>query len=342
MKKLVLALGVAVAAALLVPLTAASAAGPVNLHNVNLRNRTIPGSTCYAKDPIKLHKGHGTGGTFGDGQKLVVDSYGKPVYGDLTHDGQDEAFLFVTCSTGGGTASSIVKSSWVVFTGGTGKVRVLGVIRAKHQWLNSDATVLSDPTISGGVAHVRETIWFPEEPTCCGTGKARTAWWFHNGKLRVKSTHLTITDQIVSSKRVGHAALGATVAQLKAKYGTLHHQELATGGCDVYWHGKQSKSFGALIDPSSHGKVFGIYAPKDSVTLAGIGDYATVQQVKHAYAGHTITTGTSDVGKQLYVKSGSSWFGFTLKKDSGAPGYYVASIRIGTHAFVTGAHTCSS
>jgi hypothetical protein len=340
-KKLVLALVLAVTAALLVPVSA-SAAPSVNLHNVNLRNRTIPGKTCYSPSPIKLHKGHGQGGTYADGEKLFVDSYGKPVYGDLTHDGQDEAFLFVTCSTGGGTAASIVKSSWVVFTAGSGKVKVLGVISAKHQWLNSNATVLSDPKITGGVAHVRETIWFPEDPTCCGTGKARTAWWYHNGTLRVKSTKLTITDQIVSAKRVGHAALGATVAQLKAKYGTLHHEELATGGCDIYWHGKQSTSFGALIDPSSKGKVFGIYAPTDSVTRAGIGDYSSVKQVKHAYAGHTIKRGTSDAGKQIYVKSGSSWFGFSLKKDSGVPGYYVRSIRIGTHAFVTGAHTCSS
>jgi hypothetical protein len=340
-KKFVLALVLAVASALFVPI-GASAAGSVNLHDVTLRNRTIPGSTCYSKDPIKLHKGHGKGGAFTDGEKLVVDSYGKPVYGDLTHDAQDEAFLFVTCSTGGGTAASIVKSSWVVFTGGSGKVAVLGVLKAKHQWLNSNATVLSDPKISGGVAHVRETIWFPENPTCCGTGKARTVWWYHDGKLTVKSTKLTITDQIVSAKRVGHASLGATVAQLKAKYGTLKHEELADGSCDVYWHGKQSASFGALIDPSSKGKVFGIYAPTDAVTLAGIGDYSTVKQVKHAYAGHTIKTGKSDVGKQIYVKSGSSWFGFGLKKDPDIAGYYVTSIRIGTHAFVTGTHTCSS
>jgi hypothetical protein len=88
--------------------------------------------------------------------------------------------------------------------------------------------------------------------------------------------------------------------------------------------------------------VFGIYAPTDAVTLAGIGDYSTVKQIRQVYAGHTIKRGTSDAGKQVYVKSGSSWFGFTLKKDSGIPGYYVGSIRIGTHAFVTGAHTCSS
>jgi hypothetical protein len=202
--------------------------------------------------------------------------------------------------------------------------------------------VLSDPKISKGVAHVRETIWFTDDPTCCGTGKARTAWWYHDGKLQVKTTKLTITDQIVSAKRVGHAALGATVKQLKAPYGTLHPEELATGGCDVYWHGNQSTSFGALVDPSSTGKVFGVYAPADSVTLAGIGDYSTVKQIKHAYAGHTIKRGQSDAGKQVYVKSGSSWFGFSLKKDPGQPGYYVSSIRIGTHAFVTGAHTCSS
>jgi hypothetical protein len=100
-KKLVLALVLAVTSALFVPMSA-SAAGTVNLHNVNLRNRTIPGSTCYSTKPIKLHKGHGQGGTFGDGEHLVVDSYGKPIYGDLTHDGQDEAFLFVVCSTASG------------------------------------------------------------------------------------------------------------------------------------------------------------------------------------------------------------------------------------------------
>jgi hypothetical protein len=82
--------------------------------------------------------------------------------------------------------------------------------------------------------------------------------------------------------------------------------------------------------------------PATKPSRAGIGDYSTVKQVKHTYAGHTIRRGTRDAGKQIYVKSGSSWFGFSLMKDSGIPGYYVRSIRIGTHAVVTGAHTCSS
>jgi hypothetical protein len=339
-KKLVVLLALVLASVALVPVNA-SAAGPVNLHKVNLRNATIPGSTCHSPNPIKLHKGHGKSVKW-HGQHLVVDSYGKPIYGDLTNDGQDEAFLYVLCSTGGGTAASEVRSNWVVFTGGSGQVAVLGVMYPKHQWLNSAASIMSDPVIANGTATVRETIWFTDDHTCCGTGRAKTTWWFHNGALRVKSTTLKITDKIVSSRRVGHAALGMTVAQLKKKYGSVQHEELANGGCDIYWHGKPAKSFGALIDPSSKGKVFGLYAPTTAVTVAGVGHYATIAQIKRVYAGHTIKLATRGAAKEVYVQFPTSWFGFTLRKDSGIPGYYVRSIVIGTHAFVTGKHTCTS
>jgi hypothetical protein len=337
-KKLVLLVVLVLASVALAPVSA-SAAGPVNLHSVNLKNRTIPGSTCHSSQPIKLHNGHGKGGKLG-GIQLVDDVYGKATYGDLTHDGNSEAMLFVMCSTGGGTSASDVKDNWVVFTGQSGKVRVLGVMTAKHQWYNTHPTSLDTPKLANGVATVREIVYFPTDPDCCGTGVGSTEWWFHNGALRVKSTTLKITDKIVSSRRVGHAALGMTVARLQNKYGTIQSEELANGGCRVYWHGKQSKSFGALIDSKSAGKVYGIYAPKGAVTVAGIGQYSTVAQINRAYAGHTIKSGTNAAGKQVYVKFANSWFAFTLKKMFGS--LSVVSMRIGTRGFVTGAHTCSS
>jgi hypothetical protein len=338
-KKLVSALVLVLSATLLVAVSA-HAAGPIDLHNVNLRNSTIPGSTCRSGAPIQLHHGHGKGGKWA-GQQLFADSFGQPVYADLTHDGQDEALLYVLCSTGDSMGGSEYRSNYVAFTGGSGQVKALGVIYPKHQWLNAHATIIDEPNVSAGVVTVLEKIWFTDDPSCCGRGRATTKWWFHNGALRVKSTHLKITDRIVSSTRVGHAALGDTVAKLKAKYGTVQSKLLANGGCRIYWHGKAAKSFGALIDPSSNGKVYGIYAPRGAVTLAGVGSYATVAQIKHAYAGHTVKTGTNAAGKQLYVKFAHSWIAFTLEKQDGFPAY-VTTMRIGTHAFVTGAHTCSS
>ena len=339
LKKLLLALVLVMLSAFLVP-TGASAHAPLDLHGKNFRNRTVPGSTCRSAHPIKLHKGHGKGG-MRDGEQLVDIAMGKPIFGDLTGDGSDEAFVFVLCETkGGGTVGAEVQSNWVVFTGRTGTVRVLGNIVAQHQWLNTVATVLQDPKVANGVAKVHETIWFPNDPSCCGRGRANTSWWFHNGKLRVKSTTLHITDQIVGATSVGHAKLGMTAKQLRHAYGTVQHSELANGGCDVYWHGKQSKSFGALIDHSTSPKVFGIYAPSGSVTLAGVGQYSSVRQIKHVYAGHTIESGTAASGTQLFVKLAHSWLGFQLHKSGGA--MLVNGVRVGTHAFVTGKHTCSS
>src|SRR4051812_32394891 len=118
----------------------ASAATPTDLHTVSFANRTIPGSTCFADHAITLHNGQGQGGQR-YGYQLVVN-IGSARYGDITHDGRDEAFVLANCSTGGGTAASGVKNSYVVFTGTDTGARVLGVLTAAHRWIGTQAALL--------------------------------------------------------------------------------------------------------------------------------------------------------------------------------------------------------
>ena len=341
MKRLIFA-AVAVgicAAALLVAPSGASARAAVDLHKVNLGNRAIPGSTCYSHKEIAMHNGHGVGGRLAGTGTLVADEYGKPVYGDVTHDGRAEAFVAVDCSTGGGTAGSQVKFTWVVFTGGSGTVQVLGVLSAQHQWLNAHPTVLQAPKTVKDVVSVHETLWFADDPDCCGSTAANVTWTYTKGALRVRTSTLTLTDRIVTSTSVGRATIGQTPAALKKIYGSRLHSAVYSTGCRDYWHGpNQAKSFGAFVDFNQSARVFGIYAPNGSVTRAGVGTYATVAQIKNAYAGHQIIV--TKGSKNVYVRSAGSWLGFGM--DTSQSPAFVRSIRVGQLSFVDGAHTCTN
>lgn len=342
MHKIVGAL-VATAAATIALAAAPSSAGahsPVDLHTVNLKNATIPGSTCDKSSPIQLHNGHGTGGTV-DGQHLSADAFGDPVYGDLTHDGRDEALLYVICSAPGGAHRLDVKQNYVAFTGSSGAVSVLGVIVAKHRFFNTDPTVLRRPRIVDAVVRQPELLYFPTDPYCCPSEHAGTRWWMHNGALRVKNSWLQITDKIVGQNTVGHAVLRETKQDLAITYGNTLHSALYSPGCRDYWHGAhQARSFNAFIDTTTSPGVFGIYAPSGAVTRAGIGKYATLHQIHLAYPGHPVLYNSGAHGTHALVKFAHSWIDFTF--DASSSPATVDRMSVGTWGFVSGHHTCSS
>lgn len=307
------ALGLAAAATLttgaLAP--AAGAATPPDLHHTSFANRSIPGSTCFSGTPIQLRDGHGDGG-YG-----YVVNIAAPRYGDITGDGRDEAFVLANCGTGGGTASSDVKNSFVVFTGTTSGVKVLGVIAAAHNWRGAQTPLLEFRGVRDGIATVREYLYSSADASCCPTFRARSTYVVRDGKVARRSTRLPVTDKLVLATGIGRARLGQTPAQLRAAYPNTFARIRTTASCTVY-------RVGSVTDPGDatrrhitafvrDGRVVQLVPASDySATVKGAAAYLTPELLAQDYPGRVVQRPHAAL-----VRLDHSWLRFGLATFSG-------------------------
>jgi hypothetical protein len=156
----------------------------------------LPGGACGSSRPFRPRRyEHGPAALIHADLDLlwwnpvVVYSWSKPVFGDLTGDGHDEAALDVDCTNGGGTAGGQLAFSEVVFQAVGTLLRVVGV-RTPRQPLEPESHVpLSHVVaIERGKVVVSEAWYGPNDGDCCASGRARTIWTFSAGKLRPTRT----------------------------------------------------------------------------------------------------------------------------------------------------------
>jgi len=179
----------------------AGTASALDLHKLDWANVTLPGSVCGASRPIRLHhmgvrRAEGTAfftpiprrwsrDDFYGKDGVTVDSGWAPVvYGDLAGSGvPDDAGLVVDCNNGGGTADGVLLYAWVVFSGGGGKLSVVGVVTPQVQAPNELPTTVEIAIHRGQI--IAHEFWYgPYDPTAGGSGRATTTWTYAHGTLR--------------------------------------------------------------------------------------------------------------------------------------------------------------
>jgi len=128
---------------------------------------------------------------------VEVDTGWNPVvYGDLSGDGRADAGLVFNCNNGGGTADGVLLEGWVIFTGGAGKLSVVGVVTPRVQ-PTGELPTLVEIAIQPGKIIAHEFFYGPSDGTCCASGRATTVWGYARGRLRPGTT--TITRRPVTS-----------------------------------------------------------------------------------------------------------------------------------------------
>jgi hypothetical protein len=179
---------------------AAAEGAALDLHAVAWANVTLPGAACGASQPIALDEG--TGSVTPIPRRWASDHfYGKRavtvntdpnavVYGDLEGNGTDDAALWVNCNNGGGTADGALLYDWVVFSGSSGRLSVVGVITPRVQPAGQLPTVLQ-VAIKPGKVVARESFYGRYDPTCCSSGRATTTWTYVHRTLSPGKPHIT-------------------------------------------------------------------------------------------------------------------------------------------------------
>jgi hypothetical protein len=195
----------AVGCLLLSAVAALAAAGcgggshPVDLHAVDWRQATIPGSVCGAKAPIHLRaRGELSevvvrSTRWRDWPRVEVDalwSGSHVVYGDLDGDGSDEAALIVDCNNGGGTADGQLAFAAVIYTAGPRGPRVVGVVTPQVRGQGEHVPLLR-VSIRPGKVVSHEFFYGLDDGTCCASGRATTVWTYSGGRLEVTGARVT-------------------------------------------------------------------------------------------------------------------------------------------------------
>lgn len=164
-------------------------AKPLDLHEVDWANVTLPGSVCGAKHPIRLRNGQAVvaSSRWPEWPRVTVASRWNPVvYGDVDGDGADEAALVVNCNNGGGTASGVLAYAQVIFTAAEHAPRVLGVVTPQSP--RTYGAPLLQVKIHRGEIVAHEFWYGCCDGTCCPSGRATTTWAYSNGVLRLGET----------------------------------------------------------------------------------------------------------------------------------------------------------
>lgn len=175
-----------------------AAAAPLNLHRVNWRDVSLPGSACDASGTIRLHDGAGSirpvpsrwaGDIFRPSDTVTVGA-SLPDYGDLLGADGDVVGISVDCNNGGGTADGVLLNSFVIFRALSGHLSVVGVIKPQVQpaeVLPTDLLI----SIHRGSVTVREGFYGPMDATCCSTGRSTTTWTYSHGRLTPGTPDIT-------------------------------------------------------------------------------------------------------------------------------------------------------
>ena len=164
-----------------------------DIHAVDWNAVALPGGACGSSRPIRPRRALGSGAeafVHPDVDLLWwnpvwVYSWGKPSFGDLDGDGRDEAALGVVCANGGGTAGGQLAFSVVVFKTVGRSLRVAGIV-TPQQPLTPEighVPILSTVRFERRRLIAPETWYGPYDGTCCGSGRARTTWAYHAGRL---------------------------------------------------------------------------------------------------------------------------------------------------------------
>ena len=168
-----------------------------DLHVLDWRKVTLPGGVCGSSRPIRPRRyEYGIAALIHPDVALlwwnpvVVDSWSKPVFGDLDGDGRDEAALGVDCANGGGTAGGQLAFSSVIFKAAGLSLRVVGIVAPRQPLVpgTSHVPLSNVVAIKRGQVVVSEAWYGPEDGDCCASGRARTIWTYAAEKLRPART----------------------------------------------------------------------------------------------------------------------------------------------------------
>ena len=174
-----------------------------DLHALDWRHIALPGGACGSSRPIRprfVTASQGESFIHGDVDLLWwnpvwVYSWGRPTFGDLDGDGQNEAALGVVCANGGGTASGQLAFAAVFFKAVGRTLRVVGVVTPQQPLGGAGVHVplVSTVGIRPGRVIAPEAWYGPDDGSCCGSGRARTTWKLDRGVLR--ATHTKVLRQ---------------------------------------------------------------------------------------------------------------------------------------------------
>jgi hypothetical protein len=171
------------------PAARTPATPPLDLSEIDWRNATIPADLCDSSGWTAMHDGEAnipdpSGGNFIYG--LTED---KPVYGDLTADGNNEVGLKVFCVPEGAGGAAVFSQGFLILDGSTGKIQLTGTVTAAYQSGSSSAApIVNTITISPRKIIANELFYVDLDPTCCPSGSATTTWTYTDGTLRPDQT----------------------------------------------------------------------------------------------------------------------------------------------------------
>jgi hypothetical protein len=194
----------------------ASAQTTLPLQAVGWQNETLPGVTCKANSPIRLHNhvaqishtGFGDVNSSGSNRDLVQVAAAYDVtYGQLGGVGPAAA-VDVVCSNNGGTADGQIRFAEVVFSGSATNARSVGLVTPQqpHRAKVSHVPLLGKVKWVNGRIVVAEYWYGPNDPTCCASGRATTTWAYRTGKLTAVRT--VVTKRPTGSSTDRHAKRG--------------------------------------------------------------------------------------------------------------------------------------
>ena len=146
---------------------------------VDWRNFTYT-SSCYSDKPQQFVVKNGEGVV--DGIHLQVY---KPVYGDLTGDGQPAAAIPYSCS-----AADFAGVSVFIYSGNASKPVLLGELSLMSPGSNNGGTV-NTVTINHGILQLIGKGYTPEAPHCCPDLHIKTSYRWNGSRFVVVSSDVS-------------------------------------------------------------------------------------------------------------------------------------------------------
>jgi hypothetical protein len=150
-----------------------------SLTAVDWRNFTYT-SSCYSDKPQQFVVKNGEGVV--DGIHLQVY---KPVYGDLTGDGQPAAAIPYSCS-----AADFAGVSVFIYSGNASKPVLLGELSWMSPGSNNGGTV-DTVTINQGILQLIGKGYTPEAPHCCPDLHIKTSYRWNGSRFVVVSSDVS-------------------------------------------------------------------------------------------------------------------------------------------------------
>ena len=155
--------------------TARPATTPSDLRAADLTDVPVPASACAADEDFAPD-----GGFRREGTEATSTTSGKPVYGDLDGDGNDEAALDFLCRPDGGRL--VIDQGYVIVSGTSGTPAVVGVVSSRYR-PDEQPGVVDSVTLGANEITATEQWFQAQDPVCCPSGRATTVWTYDGGQL---------------------------------------------------------------------------------------------------------------------------------------------------------------